>query len=79
MGKGTKAGFLIGAGSGFFSDVLAGSGDCLGFDDSADPEGCSVSLGVVSGVALGLLGTGIGAGAADSGDVWGEVDLEKLK
>ena len=81
LGKGAKIGFLIGAGVGFISGAVAGSGNCLGFDDSADPEGCSISLGFVSGAFWGLLGAGIGVGggAAQPGEVWEEVALERLR
>ena len=81
LGKGAKIGFLVGAGLGAIFGAVAGSGDCLGFDDSADPNGCSINLGIYAGAALGLLGTGIGAGvgAAHPGEVWEEVTLEELQ
>jgi len=78
LGKGAKIGFLVGAGVGGIWGAVAGSGDCLGLDDRADPKGCSISLGIFSGAALGLLGTGLGAGigAANPGEIWEEMNLE---
>ena len=81
LGKGAKVGFLVGAGLGAIFGVVAGAGNCLGLDDSADPDGCSINLGIYTGAAFGILGMGFGAGvgAAHPGEVWQEVSLEELQ
>ncbi len=75
LGKGAKVGFLIGSGLGAIFGAIAGAGNCLGLDDSADPDGCSINLGIYTGAAFGILGMGFGAGvgAAHPGEVWEEV------